>query len=199
MTRSPSDEAREIVERAVLRPKDRARIEQAIIAALSSRDEALSAAKAEVAETFQKYVDANEARIDAEAREAEARKVIEPFARYAERIDGNPTSQGYPDTVSVTLNPEAFSEKQILHLSDLRAARQFLSTPSPETVTEPGKDVAEITAEEIDRETTRIATEKGCDRGTFTVCWGEQEQGLQCKCKAEAIAALSQFQRSEGK
>ena len=45
-------------------------------------------------------------------------------------------------------------------------------------------------AEQLDAETKRVATEAGCDRGTFTVCWGEHEKGLICKCKEEARRAL---------
>ncbi len=46
----------------------------------------------------------------------------------------------------------------------------------------------------LERETTAIATRYGCDRGTFTVCWGEYERGEVCRCKEEARAALSQAQ-----
>lgn len=43
---------------------------------------------------------------------------------------------------------------------------------------------------ELERLTTQIARSHGCDRGTFTVCWGELEKGLVCLCKEEARAVL---------
>lgn len=46
--------------------------------------------------------------------------------------------------------------------------------------------------EAVERETTRIAREKGCDRGTFSVCWPEHERGEVCVCKAEARASLKE-------
>lgn len=48
--------------------------------AMSEAATALEAQAAELAEVRQQYVDANEARIDAEAQLAEARKALEPFA-----------------------------------------------------------------------------------------------------------------------
>lgn len=38
-----------------------------------------------------------------------------------------------------------------------------------------------------------IAKRRGCDLGTFTVCWGEYERGEECGCKAEARAAVLAF------
>ena len=45
---------------------------------------------------------------------------------------------------------------------------------------------------ELEKETTRIARLHGCDRGTFTVCWGELERGETCRCKEEARALLAE-------
>jgi hypothetical protein len=42
----------------------------------------------------------------------------------------------------------------------------------------------------VQKVTTKIALSKGCDRGTFTVCWGQYEKGLPCKCEDEARAEL---------
>lgn len=50
---------------------------------------------------------------------------------------------------------------------------------------------------DLGRMTTEIARKKGCDRGFFTVCWGEYERGEVCRCKEEARAALSQTQGEE--
>ena len=43
----------------------------------------------------------------------------------------------------------------------------------------------------LDAKTNEVAKAHGCDRGTFTVCWGEHEQGLVCVCKEEARRLLS--------
>jgi hypothetical protein len=42
------------------------------------------------------------------------------------------------------------------------------------------------TSKLLEEKTDEIAKVKGCDRGTFTVCWAEYEDGLSCKCKEEA-------------
>lgn len=42
----------------------------------------------------------------------------------------------------------------------------------------------------LEDKTNEIAAKKGCDRAVFSVCWGEVEQGLKCKCKQEARLAL---------
>jgi hypothetical protein len=51
-----------------------------------------------------------------------------------------------------------------------------------------------VTEEAVQRLTTEIARKHGCDRGTFSVCWGKYEKGLPCRCEDEARAALSQSQ-----
>lgn len=55
--------------------------------------------------------------------------------------------------------------------------------------------LAEIPAagseEALSNETRRIARAHGCDRGFFTVCWGEHERGEVCRCKEEARANLT--------
>jgi len=43
----------------------------------------------------------------------------------------------------------------------------------------------------LEEKTDAIAKSHGCDRGTFTVCWGEYEDGLVCRCKEEARKALA--------
>lgn len=48
-----------------------------------------------------------------------------------------------------------------------------------------------VTEAEIQRLTTEIARKHGCDRGTFTVCWGKVEKGLPCRCEDEARHALT--------
>lgn len=56
---------------------------EALTAALASERVAHAETKRERDEAFQKYVDANEARIDAEAQRDEALKALEPFADIA--------------------------------------------------------------------------------------------------------------------
>lgn len=48
-----------------------------------------------------------------------------------------------------------------------------------------------VTEAEIQRLTTEIARKHGCDRGTFTVCWGKVEKGLPCRCEDEARHVLT--------
>jgi hypothetical protein len=50
---------------------------------------------------------------------------------------------------------------------------------------------------ELERETTRVARHHGCDRAVFTVCWGELEKGLECRCKADAKRNLRARSRKE--
>jgi hypothetical protein len=47
------------------------------------------------------------------------------------------------------------------------------------------------TNDEIEAETYRVAKRRKCDKGTFTVCWGEHERGEVCRCKEEARTALT--------
>ena len=48
---------------------------------------------------------------------------------------------------------------------------------------------------ELEAETDRIAKARGCDRGTFTVCWGEHERGEVCRCKEDAQKNLERNKR----
>lgn len=45
-------------------------------------------------------------------------------------------------------------------------------------------------SKELYDETTKIAREHKCDRGTFSVCWPEYEDGKTCICREEAKRAL---------
>lgn len=38
-----------------------------------------------------------------------------------------------------------------------------------------------------------VAKAHGCDKGTFTVCWGELERGEVCVCKRDARAAITAY------
>lgn len=40
--------------------------------------------------------------------------------------------------------------------------------------------------------TTEVARRHGCDRGTFSVCWGEYERGATCQCREDAKAELAE-------
>lgn len=67
------------------------------------------------------------AQIDRLTAEVERLKLaLQPFAKYAKRIDEGFDSRGYPDGCPVGLNPMANPEKEIVHLSDLRNARRVL-------------------------------------------------------------------------
>jgi len=68
----------------------------------NDRAEALEAQAAELAAVHQRYVDANESRIDAEAALAEARKALEPFADIADLIDAE--TEGMAETDELVLH-----------------------------------------------------------------------------------------------
>ena len=48
---------------------------------------------------------------------------------------------------------------------------------------------------ELEAETDRMAKARDCDRGTFTVCWGEHERGEVCRCKEDAQKNLERNKR----
>lgn len=66
--------------------EDAATALEALSAALASERAAHAETRRERDEAFQKYVDANEARIDAEAQRDEALKALEPFAELAGEV-----------------------------------------------------------------------------------------------------------------
>jgi hypothetical protein len=45
-------------------------------------------------------------------------------------------------------------------------------------------------SDELDAATRAVAKRHGCDRAVFSVCWGEVEHGLVCRCKEDARAEL---------
>lgn len=61
------------------------------------------------------------------------RAALKPFADYAERIDGHYTSKGYPGSCAVGLKPDIDGTKEIVHLSDLRRARDVLQQTGAKT------------------------------------------------------------------
>lgn len=72
-------------------------------------------------------------RIESDGKEIERlRAALKPFADYAVRIDGHYSSQGYPDGCPVVLMPEIDGTKEIVHLGDLRRARDALEQNAAE-------------------------------------------------------------------
>jgi hypothetical protein len=82
---------------------------------------ALAAKDAELAEAWQRYVDANEARIDAEAQLAEASKALEPFAAVAEHDIGDDETD---DDIFWPISNARYSMSGRLRVGHLRAARR---------------------------------------------------------------------------
>jgi len=64
-------------------------------------------------------------RLRAELRELQA--ALKPFADYAAQIDENWATKNTPDGCPVGLAFDADSSKAVVHLSDLRRAREVLS------------------------------------------------------------------------
>lgn len=85
---------------------------------------ALAAKDAELAEAWQRYVDANEARIDAEAQLAEARKALEPFAAVAEHDIGDDETD---DDIFWPISNARYSMSGRLRVGHLRAASRALT------------------------------------------------------------------------
>ena len=83
---------------------------------------ALEAQEAELAAVHQRYVDADESRIDAEAALAEARKALEPFALVAEHDIGDDET----DSDAFRPMPKPFSHAPEITVGHLRAARRVL-------------------------------------------------------------------------
>ena len=77
----------------------------------------------ELGEVWQRYVDANEARIDAESRLAELEKALEPFAAVAEHDIGDDETD---DDIFWPISNARYSMSGRLRVGHLRAARRAL-------------------------------------------------------------------------
>lgn len=86
---------------------------------------ALAAKDAELAEVRQQYVDANEARIDAEAQLAEANKALEPFADIADLIDSETEGMSETDELALHFHDYLMASWPV---ALFRACRQALAT-----------------------------------------------------------------------
>ena len=83
---------------------------------------ALEAQEAELAAVHQRYVDADESRIDAEAALAEARKALKPFALVAE----HDISEDEADSDAFRPMPKPFNHAPQITVGHLRSARRAL-------------------------------------------------------------------------
>jgi len=126
--RDRASELRAIADgRLMLNVRNGVTVSRSMLARIADEFEAMSTAlaakDAELAEVHQRYVDANEARIDAEAALAEARKALEPFALVAEHDIGEDEA----DSDAFRPMPKPFNHAPQITVGHLRAARRALT------------------------------------------------------------------------